>query len=100
MAIAESASSDEGIDNEDIEEEFKKLELEVESENSQVMILKTGVNEAARETLSSESAESLSVAFSSLGLGDGPATASASAIQTSVEPFRNKESENRMPEAA
>ncbi|KAJ0113355.1 hypothetical protein Patl1_00764 [Pistacia atlantica] len=100
--VLESASSDKGIDDEDIEEEFKKLELEVESENSQVMTLKNGVNEAERETSSSESAESLSVAFSSLGLGDGPtrASASASPIQASVEPFRNKESENRMPEAA
>ncbi|XP_044493257.1 charged multivesicular body protein 7 [Mangifera indica] len=98
--VLESAPLDPEIDDEDIEEEFKKLQLEVESENSRVLIPKTGLNEAARETLSSESTESLSAAFSSLGLGDGPARASASGIQSSVEPFSNKESDSRMPEAA
>ena len=97
VSIAESTPSYSGIDDEDIEEEFKKLELELESENPQVTIPKTGYYEAAEETLASESAD-LSVAFSSLGLKDGPAEPSPT--QNSVVPARNNESKHPMLEAA
>ncbi|KAK0583310.1 hypothetical protein LWI29_035600 [Acer saccharum] len=96
--VLESTPSYSGIDDEDIEEEFKKLELELESENPQVTIPKTGDNEAAEETLASESADLLSVAFSSLGLKDGPAEPSPT--QNSVVPARNNESKHPMLEAA
>ncbi|KAK1559243.1 hypothetical protein Q3G72_012316 [Acer saccharum] len=96
--VLESTPSYSGIDDEDIEEEFKKLELELESENPQVTIPKTGDNEAAEETLASESADLLSVAFASLGLKDGPAESSPT--EDSMVPATKNESKHPMPEAA
>ncbi|KAK3194426.1 hypothetical protein Dsin_025736 [Dipteronia sinensis] len=96
--VLESTPSYSGIDDEDIEEEFKKLELELESENPQVTIPKTGDNEAAEETLASESADLLSVAFSSLGLKDDPAESSPT--KDSMVPARNNESKHPIHEAA
>ncbi|KAK2649852.1 hypothetical protein Ddye_017341 [Dipteronia dyeriana] len=96
--VLESTPSYSCIDDEDIEEEFKKLELELESENPQLTIPETGDNEAAEETLASESADLLSVAFSSLGLKDGPAESSPT--EDSMVPARNNESKRPMPEAA
>lgn len=83
-----------GIDDEDIEEEFKKLEQEVECERPKPTVSKTGVNEPA----ASESAESLSVAFSTIGLNDGQATALA--ISDTVVPVRSNESKHPMLESA
>lgn len=83
-----------GIDDEDIEEEFKKLEQEVECERPKPTVSKTGVNEPA----ASESAESLRVAFSTIGLNDGQATALA--ISDTVVPDRGNESKHPMLESA
>lgn len=94
--IVESTPSYSGIDDEDIEEEFKKLELELKSENPEVTM--PGASEEARETGASESAESLSFAFSSLGLEDGPARASAT--RDSEVPVRSNESKYPVLEAA
>ncbi|KAJ4727940.1 Charged multivesicular body 7 [Melia azedarach] len=94
--VIESTPSYSGIDDEDIEEEFKKLELELKSENPEVTM--PGASEEARETGASESAESLSFAFSSLGLEDGPARASAT--RDSEVPVRSNESKYPVLEAA
>lgn len=61
-----------GIEDEDIEEELKKLELEHESESPQVLIPKTTATEtASSQKVALETAESLSKALSSLELADG-----------------------------
>lgn len=83
-----------GIDDEDMEEEFKKLEQEVECETPKPTVSETGVDEPA----ASDSAESLSVAFSTIRLKDGHATALA--IQDAVVPDRSNESKHPMLEAA
>lgn len=83
-----------GIDDEDVEEEFKKLEQEVECERPEPTVSKAGVNEPA----ASESVESLSVAFSTIGLKDDQATAIG--IRDTVVPDRSSESKHPMLEAA
>ncbi|GKV23339.1 hypothetical protein SLEP1_g33077 [Rubroshorea leprosula] len=80
-----------GIDDEDIEEEFQKLELEVGRENVQDLSPETSNNNAA------ESADLLSDALSSLKL-DTPHIDSTS--QDSTAPVRKKDSKNLILEAA
>ncbi|KAK9282142.1 hypothetical protein L1049_005054 [Liquidambar formosana] len=67
----ESTLSCADVKDEDIEEEFKKLEMEVGSKNLQVLVPKTGVDIAAGETEASRSADSLSDALSNLKITDG-----------------------------
>lgn len=94
LVNSKSVPSYTGIDDEDIEEEFKKLEQEVECERPKCTVSKTGANEPA----ASESAESLRVAFSTIGLNDGQATALA--ISDTVVPDRSNESKHPMLESA
>ncbi|XP_038682975.1 uncharacterized protein LOC119983364 isoform X2 [Tripterygium wilfordii] len=84
------------IENEDIEEEFKKLELEIKDEK--LSILGIGVGQAAPEKASSESAELLADTLSNLKLGDG--SAKNPGPPDSVAPGRTEKSKNPMPEAA
>lgn len=98
MAYVESTPLYTDIDDEDIEEEFKKLELEFESGNPQVTTPETEVAEAATQAEAQESAESLTAAFSSLGLKDG--SAKGSAASDSVAPVGNNDLKHHMPEPA
>ncbi|XVF22213.1 hypothetical protein REPUB_Repub12eG0154300 [Reevesia pubescens] len=81
-----------GNDDEDIEEEFRKLELEVGNVNLKDPIPEAGLNNTA------ESSESLADALSNLKLVDAPAKESA--IQNSALPAKNKESNTLILEAA
>lgn len=67
VAVIESTPSYTDVEDEDIEEEFKNLELEVGSENLQVPTSQTGVDSAV-EVEALESADSLSDALSNLKL--------------------------------
>ncbi|XP_021897238.1 uncharacterized protein LOC110814169 isoform X3 [Carica papaya] len=78
------------IEDEDIEDEFNKLELELESEKSQV--------QAAGKAASSKSAESLSNILSNLRLADGPGVASE--ILETVARGRKDESKSSILEPA
>lgn len=80
-----------GIEDDDIEEEFQKLELEVGNENDQDLSPQTCNNNAA------ESAGLLCDALSSLKL-DAPHIVSTS--QDSTAPVRKKDSKNLILEAA
>ncbi|OMO82307.1 Snf7 [Corchorus olitorius] len=80
-----------GIEDEDIEEEFKKLELEV-GENLKDSTPETGVSDTAGLN------ESLTEALSNLKLADAPAKGSAT--ESSGVPAKNKESNSPMLEAA
>ena len=91
MTVSESAPSL-GIEDEDIEEEFRKLELEVGNENLKDPIPEASLSNAAGSN------ESLTDALSNLKLVD--ALAKGSAIQNSGIPAKNKESNSLMPEAA
>lgn len=81
--MAESAPYPD-IDDENIEEEFMKLEMELESESSQV-----------RPT-TSDTADSLSEMFSELKLGDTKQTLEEQA----TEPVRMKDGREKILEAA
>lgn len=81
--MAESAPYPD-IDDENIEEEFMKLEMELESESSQV-----------RPT-TSDTADSLSEMFSELKLGDTKQTLEEQA----TEPVRMKDGGKKILEAA
>ncbi|XVE73555.1 hypothetical protein DITRI_Ditri11bG0128000 [Diplodiscus trichospermus] len=81
-----------GIEDEDIEEEFRKLELEVGNENLKDPIPEAGISNAAAAN------ESLTDAFSNLNLVDAPAKGSA--IKNSGIPAKNKESNSLMLETA
>ncbi|KAK6285923.1 hypothetical protein POUND7_012102 [Theobroma cacao] len=81
-----------GIEDEDIEEAFRKLELEVVNENRKDPICEAGVSDTAG------SDESLTEALSNLKLVD--ATPKGSAIQNFGVPAKNKDSNSPMLEAA
>ncbi|KAK7820515.1 charged multivesicular body protein 7 [Quercus suber] len=74
----ESTPSYTDVEDEDIEEEFNKLELEVGSGNLQVPISQTGVDSTLGEVEALESPESLSDALSNLKLSDNSTRESAS----------------------
>ncbi|KAM4086894.1 hypothetical protein ACJW30_10G136600 [Castanea mollissima] len=74
----ESTPSYADAEHEDIEEEFKKLELEVGSGNLQVPISQTGVDGTVGEVEALESPESLSDTLSNLKLSDNSTRESAS----------------------
>ncbi|XWS76744.1 hypothetical protein CRYUN_Cryun01aG0204100 [Craigia yunnanensis] len=81
-----------GIEDDDIEEEFRKLALEVGNENLEDPIPEAGLSNAAGSN------ESLIDAFSNLKLVHAPAKGSA--IQNSRIPAKSKESNSLMLEAA
>ncbi|XP_011025277.1 PREDICTED: uncharacterized protein LOC105126188 isoform X3 [Populus euphratica] len=85
-----------GIEDEDIEEELEKLELELESEN--LKISKVEVGSTSGEMGALGSTDSLTDALSNLKLHDGSATESVS--QKSPFPTRTKNSKQAMLEAA
>ncbi|KAL6968736.1 hypothetical protein U1Q18_034529 [Sarracenia purpurea var. burkii] len=66
--VLESTSSFTGIEDEDVEDEFKKLVLEVESDSSEICISKVGVDSVRGETGDQKTAESLCNALSNLSL--------------------------------
>lgn len=68
--VTESTPPYTDVEDEDIDEEFKKLELEVGSGNLQVPISQTGVDSTSGEVEALESPESLSDALSNLKLSD------------------------------
>ncbi|XVF72856.1 hypothetical protein PTKIN_Ptkin12aG0154300 [Pterospermum kingtungense] len=81
-----------GFEDEDIEKEFRKLELEVGNENLKDAIPEASPSKAAGST------ESLTDALSNLKLVDAPAKESE--IQNSGIPAKNKESISRILETA
>lgn len=85
-----------GIEDEDIEEELEKLELELESENLQISKVEVGNTSGEMDTL--ESTDSLTDALSNLKLHKG--SASESVGQKSPIPTRTKNSKHPMLEAA
>ncbi|XP_038681317.1 charged multivesicular body protein 7 isoform X2 [Tripterygium wilfordii] len=84
------------IENEDIEEEFRKLELEIKYDK--LPVLGIDVRREAPEKASSESAELLTNALSNLKLGDG--SAENPGPLDSVAPGRIEKLRNPIPEAA
>ncbi|KAE8723238.1 hypothetical protein F3Y22_tig00012523pilonHSYRG00057 [Hibiscus syriacus] len=80
------------MEDEDIEEEFRKLELEIRNENLKDLNTESGVSETPG------SDQSLADALSNLKLADAPAKGSA--IQNSRIPAKSKESNDPMLEAA
>lgn len=76
MAITESTPCT-SVEDEDIEEEFKKLELEIGSGNPHRPSEEVAAHSAAGETEALESAESLIDAFSNLKFADGPSSRAA-----------------------
>ncbi|GAV68498.1 Snf7 domain-containing protein [Cephalotus follicularis] len=95
--VLESTSLYAGFEDEDIEEEFKKMELEVESENPKVLYGKAfNIDEGA--AAASESTELLSDALSNLKIADDLARESGS--RNPEIPIRNNESQNPIIEAA
>lgn len=78
------------IEDEDIEDEFKKLELEFGGALSPVPTVDTG----SKETISSETAESLSQSIANLKISDN--VSKETVVQDSTKAVRN----NRNPEAA
>lgn len=80
------------FEDEDIEEEFRKLEFEVGNENLKDTTREGGLSKAAAST------ESLTDALLNLKLVDAPAKGSA--IQYSGTPAKNKESNSLMLETA
>ncbi|XP_061967533.1 uncharacterized protein LOC133691170 isoform X3 [Populus nigra] len=85
-----------GIEDEDIEEELEKLELELESENLQISKVEAGNTSGEMDALGST--DSLTDALSNLKLHDGSARESVS--QKSPFPTRTKNSKHAMLEAA
>ncbi|KAJ6940706.1 charged multivesicular body protein 7 isoform X3 [Populus alba x Populus x berolinensis] len=85
-----------GIEDEDIEEELEKLELELESENLKISKVEVGNTSGEMDALGST--DSLTDALSNLKLHDGSARESAS--QKSPLPTRTKNSKHAMLEAA
>ncbi|XP_034908658.1 uncharacterized protein [Populus alba] len=85
-----------GIEDEDIEEELEKLELELESENLQISKVEVGNTSGEMDALGSTA--SLTDALSNLKLHDGSARESVS--QKSPLPTRTKNSKHAMLEAA
>lgn len=79
------------IEDEDIEDEFRKLELEVGGSPSPVPTLDMG---SGKETISSEAAELLSKSIASLSITDD--VSKKTVVQDSTQTVRN----NRNPEAA
>lgn len=97
-ALAESDPSYADIEDEDIEEEFRKLELELGNQNPQILVSQAGVDTAAGETEASESSKSLCDALSDLKLADNAARGST--ILDSTGSKRDNISKNLKPEAA
>lgn len=85
-----------GIEDEDIEEELEKLELELESENLQISKVEAGNTSGEMDALGST--DSLTDALSNLKLHDGSARESVS--PKSPFPTRTKNSKHAMLEAA
>lgn len=98
MVLAESDPSSIDVEDEDIEEEFRKLELELGNQNPQILVSQAGVDTAAGETEVSESAKSLCDALSDLKLADN--AAGGSAILNSTGSKRDNISKNLNLEAA
>ncbi|XP_012083024.1 uncharacterized protein LOC105642715 isoform X2 [Jatropha curcas] len=88
----ESTPSYTGIEDEDIEEEFKKLEVEIGSENLQSHVPRIGVSSISGERDNWGPSDSLSGAFSNLKLQDASARESMNQ--------RTNESKNVTLEAA
>lgn len=97
-ALAESDPSYADIEDEDIEEEFRKLELELGNQNPQILVSQAGVDTAAGETEASESSKSLCDALSDLKLADNAARGST--ILNSTGSKRDNISKNLKLEAA
>lgn len=97
----ESTSSYTGIEDEDVEDEFKKLELELEvgSDSSQVCISKVGVKSVREEMEDQKIAESISDALSNLSLVDVAPMVSITQ-QDSTDSTRNNLSKTPKLEAA
>ena len=98
MVLAESDPSYVDIEDEDIEEEFRKLELELGNQNPQILVSQAGVDTAAGETEASESSKSLCDALSDLKLADNATRGST--ILNSTGSKRDNISKNLKPEAA
>ncbi|KAF5937237.1 hypothetical protein HYC85_024743 [Camellia sinensis] len=101
VATAESTSSYTGIEDEDVEDEFKKLELELEvgSDSSQVCISEVGVKSVREEMEDQKIAESISDALSNLNLVDVAPMVSITR-QDSTDSTRNNLSKTPKLEAA
>lgn len=99
--VLESTSSYTGIEDEDVEGEFKKLELELEvgSDSSQVCISKVGVKSVREEMEDQKIAESISDALSNLSLVDVAPMVSITQ-QDSTDSTRNNLSKTPKLEAA
>ncbi|XP_034690778.1 uncharacterized protein LOC117918325 isoform X2 [Vitis riparia] len=97
-ALAESDTSYVDIEDEDIEEEFRKLELELGNQNPHILVSQAGVDTAAGETEASESSKSLCDALSDLKLADNAARGST--ILNSTGSKRDSISKNLKLEAA
>lgn len=99
--VLESTSSYTGIEDEDVEDEFKKLELELEvgSDSSQVCISKVGVKSVREEMEDQKIAESISDALSNLSLVDVAPMVSITQ-QDSTDSTRNNLSKTPKLEAA
>ncbi|PON43247.1 Snf7 family [Parasponia andersonii] len=78
----ESSPSYTSVEDEDIEEEFKKLELEIGSGNPRGPIPQVVAHSAAGETEGFESAEALADAFSNLKFVDGSSSQAVAAKET------------------
>ncbi|CAK7348555.1 unnamed protein product [Dovyalis caffra] len=85
-----------GIEDDDIEEEFEKLELELESENLQIPKIEAGNTSEEKNSL--ESTDSLTDALSNLKLQDG--SAREPVTQKSPLPTATKNSKHLLLEAA
>ncbi|XP_028088053.1 charged multivesicular body protein 7 [Camellia sinensis] len=99
--VLESTSSYTGIEDEDVEDEFKKLELELEvgSDSSQVCISEVGVKSVREEMEDQKIAESISDALSNLNLVDVAPMVSITR-QDSTDSTRNNLSKTPKLEAA
>ncbi|KAL7199179.1 hypothetical protein ACSBR2_021456 [Camellia fascicularis] len=99
--VLESTSSYTGIEDEDVEDEFKKLELELEvgSDSSQACISKVGVKSVREEMEDQKIAESISDALSNLSLVDVAPMVSITQ-QDSTDSTRNNLSKTSKLEAA
>ncbi|THG05846.1 hypothetical protein TEA_003957 [Camellia sinensis var. sinensis] len=99
--VRESTSSYTGIEDEDVEDEFKKLELELEvgSDSSQVCISEVGVKSVREEMEDQKIAESISDALSNLNLVDVAPMVSITR-QDSTDSTRNNLSKTPKLEAA
>ncbi|CAL5437694.1 unnamed protein product [Camellia sinensis] len=96
-----STSSYTGIEDEDVEDEFKKLELELEvgSDSSQVCISEVGLKSVREEMEDQKIAESISDALSNLNLVDVAPMVSITR-QDSTDSTRNNLSKTPKLEAA